>query len=393
MEETSRFYRHVHRVQMRILVFAGLVAPETGALNPLATSVYVNLAFATVSSVYIYTFVQDCLDARFNPGITSELFSFVGFHLRFVYILSRRDKLGRMLEYVEGLWRGVTSEEKIHVRRFVRKASRLSVCYSGIILTTITLYVLSSQLPQWTAGSSNATVHRVLPYPFYVDVQSSPQYEILLGAQIVCLLTVTQTSICVDMAVAFLIMIACGHFRLIQVRLERVARMIDESQPDELENNAKDIRDHVKNCVAYHCEIIGFCGEIATLSSEIFIVELISTTYNLSLIGILLAGSMPFAEKFKFAPVLFILATQLFVCQYPPDLLLQESAGVADAAYFVPPLRRDRFRIDTLLLALLRRSQIPYQLLAGGQIKLNIESFGNMIRGAVSFFTVLRNFN
>ena len=33
---------------------------------------------------------------------------------------------------------------------------------------------------------------------------------------------------------------------------------------------------------------------------------------------------MPLAEKFKFAPVLFILTTQLFVCQYPPDLLLQE---------------------------------------------------------------------
>lgn len=72
------------------------------------------------------------------------------------------------------MWTGVKSEEKVHVRLFVRKVSRLSVCYSGIILTTITLYVLSSQLPQWTVEKSNVTVHRVLPYPFYFDVQVRP---------------------------------------------------------------------------------------------------------------------------------------------------------------------------------------------------------------------------
>lgn len=36
--------------------------------------------------------------------------------------------------------------------------------------------------------------------------------------------------------------------------------------------------------------VFSFCEEIKKLSSEIFMIELISTTYNLSLIGILLAG-------------------------------------------------------------------------------------------------------
>nr|ANG59311.1 odorant receptor Or1 [Chouioia cunea]QGW50331.1 odorant receptor 1 [Chouioia cunea] len=418
MEETSSFYQRVRRVQTRVLRFAGLIPLEGRThyfIGTIIMSCYVNFAFAAVSSVYVWAFVEDCINARFNPDITSELFSFVGFHFRFMYIFSRRKKLTKMLRFVEDLWKGVESEEKVHVRKFVRKVSKLSCCYSGIILTTITLYVLSSQLPQLTAESSNETLHRVLPYPFYFDVQSSPKYEVLLAIQIICLLTVTQTSVCVDTSIAFLIMIACGHFRLIQVRLSLVARDIEDNEEerrrpiaakDEIRNNEEGvtgvfnvqttdegIRKRIRDCVAYHSEILEFCDDIYALSSEIFMIELISTTYNLSLIGILLAGNMPLAEKFKFAPVLLILTTQLFVCQYPPDLLLQESVGVADAAYMIPPFRNDRLRVDRLLLTLLTRSQIPYQLLAGGQIKLSIESFGNMIRGAVSFFTVLRNFN
>ncbi|NP_001177592.1 odorant receptor 236 [Nasonia vitripennis] len=419
MEETSAFYRRIRRIQTRVLRLAGLVPFENRTLifaGTILMSIYVNFAFTAVSSVYIWAFFEDCLNKRFNPDITSELFSFVGFHFRFMYIFSRRRKLGEMLGYAESLWERVRSEEKVHVRLFVRKVSKLSVCYSGIILTTITLYVLSSQLPQLTAAATNETVHRVLPYPFYVDVQSSPRYEILLGAQIVCLLTVTQTSVCVDTAIAFLIMIACGHFRLIQVRLGVIARHIEENEDkrksqrsvgkngevieaeaemdeEDFERTDDRVRERVKELVMHHQEILSFCDDIKNLSSEIFMIELISTTYNLSLIGILLAGNMPLAEKFKFAPVLFILTTQLFVCQYPPDLLIQESEAVANAAYFVPPFRRDRRRIDRILLSLLTRSQTPYQLRAGGQIPLSIESFGNMIRGAVSFFTVLRSFN
>lgn len=34
--------------------------------------------------------------------------------------------------------------------------------------------------------------------------------------------------------------------------------------------------------------------------------------------------NIPFTEKLKFAMVLSILMLQLFLCQYPPEILLQE---------------------------------------------------------------------
>lgn len=100
MEETSTFYRRIRRIQMRVLRLAGLVPFENRTLKYAGTilmSIYVNFAFTAVSSVYIWAFVVDCLNKRFNPDITSELFSFVGFHFRFMYIFSRRRKLAKML--------------------------------------------------------------------------------------------------------------------------------------------------------------------------------------------------------------------------------------------------------------------------------------------------------
>lgn len=104
MEESSSFYRRVRRIQTRVLRFAGLI-PLKGRSHyypgTILMSSYVNFAFAAVSSVYIWAFVADCANMRFNPDITSELFSFVGFHLRFMYIFGRRKKLTRMLKYVK----------------------------------------------------------------------------------------------------------------------------------------------------------------------------------------------------------------------------------------------------------------------------------------------------
>lgn len=58
----------------------------------------------------------------------------------------------------------------------------------------------------------------------------------------------------------------------------------------------------------------------------------------------------------------------------------KKSLGVANAAYIVPLFRHNQSRIDKLLIILIIRSKMPFQLLAGGQIKLSIESFGNVTK-------------
>lgn len=105
----------------------------------------------------------------------------------------------------------------------------------------------------------------------------------MLAIQIICLLTVTQTSVCVDTSIAFLIMIACGHFRLIQVRLAAIAKDIEDNENgrrrrpaitvkkeiedndvDEFEKNVnfdfeksdEGIRKRVRDCAAYHSEML-----------------------------------------------------------------------------------------------------------------------------------------
>lgn len=73
------------------------------------------------------------------------------------------------------MWKDVKSEEKAFIRLFVRKITRLSTMYTGIVLTTITMDVVSNQVPQFIARKTNVTFHRHLPYPFFVDVQVNLQ--------------------------------------------------------------------------------------------------------------------------------------------------------------------------------------------------------------------------
>lgn len=166
----------------------------------------------------------------------------------------------------------------MHVRLFVRKARKLGIMYSGIILTTITLYVLSNQLPQMLREETNDTAPRYLPYPWLFDVQSSPNFEFLLISQVTCLVSMTQVSVFVDMAIALLIMIACGHLRLIQVRLNVIAqdlKKLEYVRNQKLNNNSmhyilsvsytsytpeetdfKILAERLKNCIRYHQEIL-----------------------------------------------------------------------------------------------------------------------------------------
>lgn len=131
-------------------------------------------------------------------------------------------------------------------------------------------------------------------------------------------------------------------------------------------------------------------------------------------------------DKSKFISAFFLYVTQLYICEWVPDLLIQEviitfsffcqytlnsdlplrnqkcidtnifhkiqSEAVSTAAYFASLSKRSNLRTRKLLSIVIRRAQRPVTLTAAGFIKLSIETFGSMITNAVSFFTVLRSF-
>ncbi|XP_058796360.1 odorant receptor 49b-like isoform X2 [Phymastichus coffea] len=184
----------------------------------------------------------------------------------------------------------------------------------------------------------------------------------------------------VDSAAPFLIMIGAGYFRALQRRLARVADDGDEASAD-LE---------LVLCSRLHQRILGFCSGIDGITRNLFFIQLLCTVYNISLTGIKLAGSEP--DRYKFAPLMIINVAQLYICQWAPDNLIDESSAISTAAYSVSVTWMRR-RLGKLLVLVIARSQRPVQITAAGVVYLSLEKFGSMLTSAFSFFTVLRNFN
>ncbi|XP_011502091.1 PREDICTED: odorant receptor 2a-like [Ceratosolen solmsi marchali] len=82
---------------------------------------------------------------------------------------------------------------------------------------------------------------------------------------------------------------------------------------------------------------------------------------------------------------------QFYSYQWSPEYLLKESEAVVYAAYLIRlKLIGQHPKTDKILHFLIMRAQKPIQLTAGGYLKLSMETFANMIKSAISVFTLLR---
>nr|QGW50350.1 odorant receptor 22 [Chouioia cunea] len=87
-----------------------------------------------------------------------------------------------------------------------------------------------------------------------------------------------------------------------------------------------------------------------------------------------------------------VYVVQLYLCQWTPDHLFDESLAVSTAAYFASVYWMPR-RMGKHLLTIIARAQHPVQITAGGFVNLSLQSFGSMLTSAFSFFTLLRKLN
>ncbi|XP_006608159.1 odorant receptor 13a-like isoform X3 [Apis dorsata] len=217
------------------------------------------------------------------------------------------------------------------------------------------------------------------------------------------------TCVGVDTVGALFILITCGYFDTIQSRIENL-HSFDTSLSSSLSllnilsrkiTTAKmsDIKTETSNsvqmknlriCVIHHQLLLKFCEDIEHLTSGMFFIQVIASTYNISLVGFKLLEDTP--DKFKYITQLIILIIQLFLCNWPADLLLSKSVDISRATYSMPWYGYS-YNLQKITNILMVRSQKAVRLTAGKFIGLSLETFASMISTAASFFTMVRSMN
>ncbi|XP_058805418.1 odorant receptor 49b-like [Phymastichus coffea] len=186
------------------------------------------------------------------------------------------------------------------------------------------------------------------------------------------------TAVC-DAATPLLIMISSGYFKHIKDRIISLN-----------ENGNCKLLDQ-KRCIYFHQRLLRFSSKLAEFAATMLLTQILSTGYNISIILIKLVSSDP--DKYKYVALLGTYLCQLFLIQWAPDHVHEESEQIAYAAYTAYIGTYNSNEINKHLLTVIMRAQMPVKFLAGGFIPLSLESFGNIIKNVFSFFTVLRNFD
>ncbi|NP_001177591.1 odorant receptor 233 [Nasonia vitripennis] len=307
--------------------------------------------------------------------------------VRYYILVYHRFEFRDAIDACRDIWEDCTPSEHQIVRWFERKSWILFKLLAGSGLLINIFCSIGSIVVRLPPDEPNGTERRMLPYKWFIEDREYywMGYELIFGLQVLILHHLTVLTATVDTAGPLLMLLSCGFLKALQERFFAAA----------VSNEKFFIEDKLSyqplltSCSKFHQNVLNLCRKIEVIMRMIFMVQLMCLGYNISLIGLKLAGNDP--ERFQYIPNLVLCLCQLFITQWAADYLLEQSEGVATAAYFTTLMSLDP-RIGGLLLTVITRAQKPVQITAGGVINLSVERFGNLITNAISFFMVLRSF-
>ncbi|KAF3054639.1 Odorant receptor 076 [Nylanderia fulva] len=376
------------RANAALLRLSGVVSYKNGKIRRTnSQNVLSAISYGCLSAyaiLYTYEFALHTVYLDTWTESFAMILSLVGGQARFTLVLLFRSRFQRLLAICEELWTSLNADEKRCVRDYVKATRRLTYYY--------------------LFGCAFTILFTTLPYACPVQVHRSPYYEIMYVLQLSSMINVGLTCAAADTIGPVLILTVCGHFKVLNSRIlclgHRRDRLYRDNSAFPTSAESLEMMHGVvpKNCaksdleayVLYHQTVLEFCKEVEKLTSGMFLTQLVGSTYNVSLVGFKLAGDDP--DKFKYTTQLSIAIIQLFLCNWPADVLLTESQDIAKAVYFTPWYRFP-YQLKRSLNIITMRTQKPAQLTAGHIIPLSLQTFASMVSSAASFFTMIRSMN
>ncbi|XP_015610241.1 odorant receptor 13a isoform X2 [Cephus cinctus] len=400
--ENQESFDEMIRVNLFLLKFSGIIRASVGKIS--LTEILSVLAFGLLAAMSCSYLRDLLLTDNMEVAMQSLAFMITGFGntLHYILIAKSRAKLCDVLATFEDLWGLLEVQEKRVLMSYVRDAKKLTYFFMSQCAATVFLYVGAPVIfgNGFVRVNGNIT-ERMLPYSLIFECKDSPCYEILYILQILTVINIAITYIGVDTIGPVLILTVSGHMKIIQNRIMSLG------SSEEFENfkndKVKRISDYeishfqyfgksFEACVKYHQTVLKLCKDIEKVTNKAFLVQLITSTYSISAIGFKMNDS----DKSKYVTQIVLSLVQLFLCNWPPDVLQNEilihfkSQAVAYAAYFMPWYRCSR-DVKKSTEIIIMRGQRVVRLTAGNFVDLSLETFIRMVSSALSFFTLLRS--
>ncbi|XP_058795010.1 odorant receptor 49b-like [Phymastichus coffea] len=389
MQKTELSFDEISSSHLYFLRLIGAIPLDGKPLDYYVTKL-LHFYFHVISLLYngMWTGYGIRMTARkqFEVDFLSEFMVVQSVYFRFLVISLSREKLTKLVDLCRKLWTFVLEGESQVVRSFERKAYYFRTFMLVNSLAVVISFIITAFFIKIPGPSVNDTDRRVLPFRFFVEVHEGPMFILswLLQCVVTCSIAFEIASI--ETVGLYLMMMSCGYLRLIQNRL---LNMKSRAQSSLKEKISEDDRG-VLRCAQFHQQIMLFCEGIENITDKLFFFAVFTTIYNMSITGLKILENDE--NIVKFVMIFLLNLFQFFTVQWGPEYLLIESEEIGNAAYFASLQQSSNvMKNNKMLILMMMRAQRPFQLTAGGYINLSIETFGNMVRSAFSFFALLRN--
>ncbi|XP_076376037.1 odorant receptor 2a-like isoform X2 [Megalopta genalis] len=344
-----------------------------------------SLLFIILPSAYNMFFVEE--DLKNIVKLLGPV-SFCTFSTIKYFILGLKGNiLGCCIQHLEKDWRMLKDPyhraimlKQVSISRFLITAC-VAFLYSGGLSYHTVLQFLSK-------GNTNSNVtFRPVAYPcfYFLDIQSSPTYEIVFCLHCVsALVQYTITSAGYSMAAIFVTHI-CGQ---IEIQISRLDEVMNDNE------KKSTYYERISIIVRDHAEVVRFSKEVDKALREVCLTEIVESTLCMCLLEYYCLTEWENSDMIAILTYIMLLVSFtfiIFIFCYVGEILSEQCSRMGPASYEIqwynlPP--RDAYNL-ILVNAI---AQYPPKLTAGKIMDLSISTFGSVVKTSVVYLNLLRTF-
>ncbi|KAF2880208.1 hypothetical protein ILUMI_25967 [Ignelater luminosus] len=246
---------------------------------------------------------------------------------------------------------------------------------------------------------------REFPYgPFpTLDITNKFNYEICWLYQVVSFTAFGLTCATVDLLICSVLMNICYQFKVLQNFLKQMVevshkRIVENKclpSPEKVEIDTsiipcKYLEETLKTAVSYHVAILDIASEIEATFSELLLLAFLVTLAVLCISVYQLAMATTLVSTVRHVFEVTVGVLQVAVYCYWGEQVTQESQTVGFYAYNANFTGSD-LKFQRALTLIIRRSQTPTVITAGGFTDIGLPTFFWMLHTSYSAFMVMRN--
>ncbi|XP_076760684.1 odorant receptor 35 [Xylocopa sonorina] len=313
--------------------------------------------------------------------------------IKYYILISRGSKIGKCVEEIRSDWARTRELDRQEDNQIMRDSARIGrslvifcagFMYSGGLFYTTVMPLCTRR----TEMIGNETV-RSQAFPIYrglLDPRTSPSFEIVQLMQCLAGFVIYSITVGACSLAAVLVMHACGQFRILVTKLNKlVGGIIGE----------KDLDTHNKrlsNIVEHHLQILSFISEIEALLNEICFVELVGCTMNICFLGYYLLTEWEQNETIgtlTYCTLLVSFTFNIFILCYIGEILSEQCGKIGLSAYMIDWYRIPGKKALSLML-ICAMSNTSKKLTAGKLVELSLSSFCSVVKSSLAYLSLLR---